>query len=616
MSESLFDDLLKAAQEGTDPAPGTLTKLAKTHGAESRAADEVAPRVILGKFRYAPGLGWLAWDGTRWLTGPACEERAREAVRLFLDRTEKDLRAEIVKLQQAVDDLEGEILGRAPAAEVEAARTDDRPDKALAKLLATYATEEEAERHAELSRELREARVQADIWLNLLQESKIGNVTKLCRRLDGVLTDAAELDTHHDLLNCHNGVVDLRTGELRPHDPELLITHLAGGDYDPAARCERFEQALNAVGADCREWFQMRMGQAMTGHTPDDDSLVLSTGGGENGKSTVMEAMTRAAGTYYTLVSDRVLLAQPGQHPTELMDLRGARLALMEETAEEGHLDTHRLKTIVGTPKIKARHMRQDTVEFKPTHSLFINTNHQPQVDATDHATWRRLKKMPWPFTFVKAQPGQVLAAHELPGDKTLRPYMQHGATVPAAALAWVVKGAMAWYAQRDNPVDDPAPVTQATREWRSDSDVAFQFATERLAPADASTFITGDMLRRAFDDFLTGQGKREWSQKLINQRFPASLKAAFGVESESKVFRCKAGDVESRRELPPAPVPNKWGDAQRDPHADERATPYVMPGKTARVWRGIRFLSEAEQNGGEQEDRHLRVVAGDASSF
>src|SRR6478609_1749211 len=110
---------------------------------------------------------------------------------------------------------------------------------------------------------------------------------------------------------------------------------------------------------------------------------------------------------------------------------------------------------------------------------MYINTNHTPPVDATEHATWRTLKTRPGPYTFVRQPADGEFKEGEKLGDKTLRPYIQHGDTVPAAALRWIVIGAMRWYLQREDPIDPPKPVQEATRAWRADSDVAFQFATE-----------------------------------------------------------------------------------------------------------------------------------------
>ena len=110
----------------------------------------------------------------------------------------------------------------------------------------------------------------------------------------------------------------------------------------------------------------------------------------------------RALGNHAVLVSDRVLLASPDAHPTELVDLRGARLALIEETPEARRLNVTRLKKVVGTPEITARRIRQDSVTFPTSHSLVVTTNYRPRIEETDHGTWRRLALVRFPYTYRK----------------------------------------------------------------------------------------------------------------------------------------------------------------------------------------------------------------------
>src|SRR5690606_40377597 len=83
-----------------------------------------------------------------------------------------------------------------------------------------------------------------------------------------------------------------------------------------------------------REWYQVRCGQAITGHMTPDDVMIVQQGGGENGKTTVGAGIERALGDYFTTISHRALIGDPGQHPTELMAFRGARFPLLEETPE------------------------------------------------------------------------------------------------------------------------------------------------------------------------------------------------------------------------------------------------------------------------------------------
>jgi hypothetical protein len=98
-----LDGLVNANPEGLeseDKAIALLTRLPRRHGAESRAANEVAKQVLCGRFRYAPGLGWLEWVNGTWDTDEVAKECVHEAIRLFLDRTERDYRAQAAEAHE------------------------------------------------------------------------------------------------------------------------------------------------------------------------------------------------------------------------------------------------------------------------------------------------------------------------------------------------------------------------------------------------------------------------------------------------------------------------------------------------------------------------------------
>jgi phage/plasmid-associated DNA primase len=124
-------------------------------------------------------------------------------------------------------------------------------------------------------------------------------------------------------------------------------------DYMPGAAHEDWQQALTALPDDAADWLQLRWGQGLTGHPAPDDVLVVLKGSGENGKTTLVDSIREAVGPDYAVaLPDRVLLARSGDHPTELMTLRGARLAFMEEFPELGHLNVNRLKDLHGTGRL------------------------------------------------------------------------------------------------------------------------------------------------------------------------------------------------------------------------------------------------------------------------
>lgn len=586
-----------------DEAIVALSQLARAHGAESRAADIIAQAVIIDRFRFSPALGWLRWDGRRWDTDDVAEPRVVEDVRQFIDGTERDYRVRATFAEANLDRLVNGLLSRLSDEDMVGPKGGQKP---ITKLFEEFGTEEEKAEFDQVNRDLLDARRQADMWLNLLSAGKISAITKLCRGMECVITRSTEFDAHPDLMNCMNGIVDLRTGELRESDPSMLMTHLAGGDYDPNATSPLWDKALEAVHPDCVEWLQTRVGQSATGHTPDDDVLIVAEGSGENGKSAVMAVFLRALGSYGRLISHRVLIAQPGQHPTELMDLRGLRFALLEETPEEGRLNTHQLKTTIGTPQITARKMRRDDVTFDTSHSLWVNTNFLPQVDTTDHGTWRRLKAMPWPFRFRK--PGLPMeSVNDRTGDLALKSKLKYDDGVPGAALAWIVKGAMRWYAAGMTSPADTSPVTAATSQWRQNSDIGYKFAAEGLV-ADPGYFISAEVMKAQFLDLLASEGKKPWSNQTINNRLPASMESAGIICDKTPQVTCKLSEAMQESRPPDEDRTRAQGNAHGyhgyPPSSPTCGKVIIEVGRNYRVWRGVRFKTKEELRAG-----HLTMV-------
>ena len=414
-----------------------------------------------GRFCWASGLGWLGWNGRVWKD--VSDVEPLEAVRVWATG-QYDATVDEQKRDRSRD-LAGKVAS----------------------------------------------------WRAILGKTRLVALRDLSRGL--LQRDAAEFDGNPDLLTVENGTVYLPTGKLGPFDPEHCITKMCAAEYRPGAQHPQWTAALRAVPEDMHEWFQDRLGQATTGYMTPDHMMVIAHGGGANGKSTVMEIIRKTLADYGVLVSDRVLMASPDAHPTELMDFKGARYALMEETPEARHLNVQRFKQTVGTPTMKARRMRMDPVEFIASHSLFINTNYRPTVTETDHGTWRRLSLMPWPYTFRK--PGQPLTGpYDRVGDPSLA-YASGNPGVRAAALAWMVAGAVAWYERGRMMLPVPERVERETRDWRSETDLILGFTDDVLRFAPEGFVQTQDMLK-AFNDWAGERGHRPWNDRTFASRFGA----------------------------------------------------------------------------------------------
>lgn len=406
----------------------------------------------------------------------------------------------------------------------------------------------------------------------LLSRAGVTAIVALCR--GQLLVDTERFDADPDLLNTPSGVVDLRTGKSMPHDPSYFMTRITAVPYVRNAKHKDWDAVLHAVRADARDWLRIRVGNALTGHQPDDDCVPFLQGSGENGKSTFLLGITSAMGRYHMQVSDKILLADAKAHTTEMTDLRGLRCATVEELPEGGHLNAVFLKKITGQ-RITARRMYRDTITFETTHSLFVTTNYTPVVSEVDWGTWRRLPRLVFPYKFVK-RGTKKLGPNERQGDPGLRERVADDAEVQTAALAWAVQGAVAWYKAGQVMPQLPKSVQADTDSWRADSDLVFKYWSECLV-ADADAHVLSTELKDDFNAWLRENGHKEWSVKTFVARFGDHDLTKRHELAGPHPIRRRDGLSRSSR------ISETGGEAGGD---GER----VKPSTTYRAWEGVRF--------------------------
>lgn len=340
-----------------------------------------------------------------------------------------------------------------------------------------------------------------------------GKIESIPKRARGpMLVPLDVFDQHPDLLNVRNGIVNLATGALLEHNSGYRLTKIADVEYRPGATHPDWDSARAAIPPAVSDWMQLRIGQAATGYPTWDDVLPICQGGGENGKSTFLAAVQHALGQYAGTISEKVLMGRPSDHTTDLADLHGLRLAVIEETSQDGVLNIKRLKDTLGAPRMRARRMRENNVEWNPTHSLFLTTNYAPKVSETDHGTWRRLALVRFPYRYVK-EGTALIDAKDRRGDMQLRPRLEAGHEGQhQAVLAWIVEGARRWYASGKAVAQQPEEVKADTAAWRAETDRIHGFL-EEYVEFDPQAKVTSADLYEQFTVYLNAVGAPPWSE-------------------------------------------------------------------------------------------------------
>ena len=333
--------------------------------------------------------------------------------------------------------------------------------------------------------------------------ARLEAMTALAASEPGIPVLPAALDTNPWLLNCANGTVDLRSGELMPHRRDDMLTKVVNIEYDASAKCPRWMQFLYEITAGDESlisFLQRAAGYSLTGETSEHVLFIL-WGSGRNGKSTFLNILLQITGEYGMTAAPDLLLARGDRHPTELADLAGRRLVVAVESGEGRRLNEALVKQLTGGDTIKARRMREDFWQFNPTHKLWLATNHRPRVRGTDLAIWSRLKLIPFCVSFTEERQDKQLI-HRLRNELT-------------GILRWCVEGCLAW--QREG-LGVPEVVETATDAYRSEQDVLAAFLGDCCIVNPAAKAAARD-LYETYVTWCRDNGEHVLSQREFGMR-------------------------------------------------------------------------------------------------
>ena len=320
------------------------------------------------------------------------------------------------------------------------------------------------DRSAAALRDIEDEKAAARIAANVASAKVVAAVVGLARADVRHATAPEDWDADPWALNTPAGIVDLRTGQMRPHDRQALcskMTAVAPSD-SPCPRWRRFLDEVTGGDVGAAGISRRVAGYGLTGSTREH-ALFFLYGTGANGKGTFLNTLTGILGDYARIAGmDTFTESHTDRHPTEIAILRGARVVAAQETDEGRRWAESRIKALTGGDPITARFMRQDFFTYTPQFKLLIAGNHKPGLRNIDEAIRRRFHLLP----FTVRIPPERRDPHLI---EVLREEWP-------AILGWAVRGCLEWQAEGLRP---PPAVIEATDEYFDDEDVFGQWLAE-----------------------------------------------------------------------------------------------------------------------------------------
>jgi putative DNA primase/helicase len=332
----------------------------------------------------------------------------------------------------------------------------------------------------------------------------VAAVERLARADRRLAATVDQFDARPELLNTPAGVVDLRTGDMRPSRPGDYFSKITGVAPDPdhpTPFWDGFLDRITAANADLISYLKRLCGYGLTGSTREH-ALFFFWGTGANGKSVFISTLGGCAGDYHTTSPVETFTASASErHPTELAGLRGARLVTAVETEEGRRWAEAKIKSLTGGDKISARFMRQDFFQFVPTFKLIIAGNHRPGLRSVDEAVRRRFNLVPFAVTIPISERDEELPEKlksEWPG-----------------ILAWMIAGAVEW---EERGLAPPAVVREATDAYLESED-ALAAWIEDAAERNPDAWESSTDLFRSWKAWADRSGEYVGSLKKFSQR-------------------------------------------------------------------------------------------------
>jgi P4 family phage/plasmid primase-like protien len=358
------------------------------------------------------------------------------------------------------------------------------------------------------------------------------------------------------LVGFSNGVLELRHPGpddqphifFRPGRPDDCVSFQLGRGmmgvdaipyvpYDPAAPAPEHNELndfFTKIYPDpvLREYALTLFAACLEGANREQKFYIM-TGGGSNGKSKIVELMSKTFGEYQETLGTTALTRrrpESGAANPDLVVLKCKRFVSMSEPDEGEKINTASMKQLSGEDTVKARALFQDQDQFVIMAKIFMLCNDLPPVSSMDNGTWRRLRVIPHVAKFVDPGVPTDPAQHVHTKDLMLESKIARWRPYFAGMLVW-------YYENRylRSGLKEPEQVTAASNKYKEENDAFASFCQERLVREVGAEVRAMDLLTEYKNWTKYNTGKKLLQKKDLLQRMNDTYGAP--VDSAGKVY-------------------------------------------------------------------------------
>lgn len=355
------------------------------------------------------------------------------------------------------------------------------------------------------------------------KSSTVSNAIAMLKGVKPIRITRQDLNTHPHLLNCKNGVVDLQTGKLYPHDSKYLLTQCVNAVYRAGYTNDRVDKFLQEILPDdkTRQAVLRYLGYALTGDVSEEKALFIHGTGG-NGKGTLTKTLLTLLDDYGCAFPIEAVLVQPRITKTAdactpaFNKLLFNRLAIADEIPAQRKMDYAVFKLLTGGDPVPIRKLYEEGAEIKnPTHKFIFSGNHLPELaDTHDPGILRRLIVVRFEQDFTQKP------------DTKLKQFLQSDDAL-SALLNLLVAEAVAWYKGGGLIVSDK--MRHDRDSYLTENDFISEFIEEYCIRGNDRSVSLKDFIKRLRDAYqaetFENYGKGDKALTKVIEKIPGITK-------------------------------------------------------------------------------------------